>query len=138
MSENFSDALRWLNKILNDTDSAREDIHSMARILNLVVHFEIGNMETLPYAIQSSERFLSKRNRLYGLEKLMLKSFRKISRTDNPKRQKEIFMHLKNEIHSSKDEPAIKTAYEYFDFMSWINSKLNNEKMADIVKRLAA
>lgn len=138
LAEKFSDALRWLNKILNDTDSSREDIHGIARILNLVVHFEIGNMDMLPYAIKSSERFLSKRNRLYGLEKRMLKFFRKMSRISGVNKQRDYFLQLKKDIMASADEPAIKTAYEYFDFMNWINSKLSGEKMAVIIKKAAA
>jgi len=110
----------------------------MARILNLAVHFEIGNLDMLPYAIQSSERFLSKRNRLYGLEKRMLRFFRQTSKTDDTKKQKEYFLQLKKDISTSADEPAIKTAYEYFDFMSSINSKLTGMKMADIIKKATA
>ncbi|MBI3502199.1 MAG: hypothetical protein HY063_10415 [Bacteroidetes bacterium] len=134
MAGKFSDALRWLNKILNDTDSSREDLHSMARILNLIVHFEIGNLDMLPYAIQSSERFLSKRNRLYGLEKLMLKSFRKISRTEDTQRHKEIFSLLQKELSASADEPALKTAYEYFDFRNWLESKIQNRTFTETVR----
>jgi len=135
MAEQFSASLRWLNKILDNTDSFRGDVQGIARILNLVVHFEIGNMEMLPYIIKSSERFLSKRNRLYTLEKRMLKFFHKLSATDDLKKQMEYFIQLKKEIINSPDEPAIKTAYEYFDFMSWVECKLENCSFAEVVRK---
>lgn len=138
LSKEYSRALEWLNKILQDNKiSSREDIHCIARILNLILHFEIGNMEMLPYVIKSSERFLSKRNRLYSLEKLMLKFFRKISKTDDEKKQKEYFLLLKKDIASAADEPAIKTAYEYFNFMSWIKNKIENKSFAGAVREKA-
>src|SRR5207244_2385740 len=39
----FKDALRHLNTILNSQDKIQEDFQVASRILNLVIHYELGN-----------------------------------------------------------------------------------------------
>ncbi len=58
----FSNALHWLNEIINSNfGNVREDIQCYARILNLIVHFELNNIIVLRYAVDSCRRFLKKR-----------------------------------------------------------------------------
>ena len=71
---------------------------------------------------------------LYDLEKRMLKFFGKMSRTDDANKQKEYFLELKKDITVSANEPAVKTAYEYFDFVSWMESKIENRPFAEVVR----
>ena len=60
--KDFSKSLHWLNENINSSfRSVREDIQSYARILNLIVHFELNNIIVLRYAVDSCRRFLKKR-----------------------------------------------------------------------------
>lgn len=138
LMRDYARALHWLNKILDDKEiSVREDIHCIARILNLILHFDLGNMELLPYTIRSSERFLSKRNHLHDMEKLMIRYFRKLFKTVNRETQTELFTKLEKELLASVSESQFQTAHEYFDFTSWIESKIENRLFAEVVREKA-
>ncbi len=63
-NNNFSVALRWINKINNSFQpNVREDIQINSRILNLIIHFEKENYELLLYELKSTHRFLLKKEK---------------------------------------------------------------------------
>ena len=52
-------ALSWINKVLNEPKTElRTDLQTMARILNLVIHYELKNFDLIEYAIKSATRFI--------------------------------------------------------------------------------
>ena len=61
-------ALRWVNEILHDHSPENEqDVHAFARIIHLIIHYEMKNEELLEYIVRSTYRYFYKRNRLYKL-----------------------------------------------------------------------
>jgi len=123
---NYSDSLAWLNKILNDREvGIRQDLHCSTRILNLIVHYELGNYDLVEYRVTSTQRFLNKRGHLYKFETAFLNFFQKTL----PKiiGQKELiiaFKELKKELEQIFKYPFERRALEYFDFISWLNGKI--------------
>ena len=70
---NYRQALVYLNKIINDSvGDLRNDLQCFSKIINLIVHFELGNYGLLEYEVKSTSRFLYKRNRLYAFETSVL------------------------------------------------------------------
>ena len=62
--KDFSGALKWINKILNDTElDESEDILSYTHILDLLAHLELKHNEFLQYSLKTTLRFLKSRNR---------------------------------------------------------------------------
>ncbi len=127
----YRKCLASLNQALNfEEQDTLQDRHSFARIFNLIVHFELGNEELLPHITLSTYRYLYKRNRLYKLETLVLDFIRrKAPLLGQGKERVEAFRELKNNIIkiTSKD-PFEKQALSYFDFLSWIDSKIEGRK----------
>jgi hypothetical protein len=65
----FEEALDYLNTWLSQPRSVeREDLQSLARILGLILHYELNNTILLDSLIRSTRRFLKRKNRLYDLE----------------------------------------------------------------------
>lgn len=130
-----TEALNWLNKLLNETPlHIREDIHSVAKIANLLIHYDLKHYDLLEYLIKSTYRFLSSRNRLYKFETVWLMFLRKILM--NAISAKEIttaFEELKNEITEVLHDPFERKVLEYFDFISWLRSKTENRPFSEIV-----
>ena len=74
-------ALFWLNKVLNDNEpTLRQDIFTHARLVNLVVHYELGNFDLLEYIVRSTQRFLNKHHRAYEMEVLLIEHIKKLAR----------------------------------------------------------
>jgi len=136
---NYTQALDWINKILNDRTllDAYEDILCFSRILNLIIHFELDNLDLLEYAARSTYNLLDKRNRLYKIETAILHFFKNKLPKINITVKKELiagFKELKTEIIEICKDPSEKIALKYFDFISWVESKIENRPFAEIVK----
>ena len=83
-AKKYEAALDWINELLNDPDlKTREDIHSFGQILNLFIHYELGNDKLLEYIVKSTYRFLLKRKRLFKVESSNSSLFEKISKLDH-------------------------------------------------------
>jgi len=132
----YENALDWLNLLLNDPDlKTREDIHCFGRILNLITHYELGNDKLLEYITQSTFRFLSKRKRLFKVESVMLQFLKKYPGWISRQQQREGFQDMLNELFDLKKEEYERQAFEYFDFISWLESKLEGADFEEVVQK---
>jgi len=132
----FNRALHWLNKALNDQDSAlRQDFHSYIRLYNLAVHYELGNTGLLQYTIQSTTRYLQKRMRDFPVEKVIIQNFKKLIRAESSADKKRAFKRFYDNLSEVIKTPEDKVLLRYFDYLSWLESKLEGTPMSDIIKR---
>ncbi|MBA3972095.1 MAG: hypothetical protein H0X46_08120, partial [Bacteroidetes bacterium] len=132
----FSNALGVINKLLNEySKELRYDIQSAVRILNLILHFELGNISLLEYNAVSTYRFLYKSKRLYKLENIVLNFIRKkMPGIYNEKQQKEVFIELREELKLLAEDTYESKAFEYFDYISWLDSKIEGQPFDKIVQ----
>jgi tetratricopeptide (TPR) repeat protein len=131
-----SKALSWLNKVLNDNENdLRQDLYSYARLFNLVIHFELGNHDLLEYTIKSTVRYLQKRMRDFPIEKLIIEQFKKLIRTQSVTERKNILASFKEQFIKLLKGPEDEVILKYFDFPSWIDSKLNGDSFEDVVQK---
>ncbi len=135
-AEMYSEAKKWINKILNETSELREDLYCVEKILNLIVHYELGNNDLLEYLVKSSFRFLYKKKRLLAFENLILKFMQlKVPKFSSEKETQLAFIELKKDLENLfKKQPEDKHLLGYFDFVSWINSKIERVSFAQIIK----
>lgn len=132
----FSKALGIINKLLNEYQKElRYDIQSAVRILNLILHYELGNSRLLENNAISAYRFLYKSKRLYKLENIVLNFIRKkMHHIYTPKDQIEAFIELRKEFMELSEHPYEKKAFEYFDYISWLDSKIEKKSFEEVVK----
>lgn len=132
----FSEALRWVNRILNDGDMDQtEDIISFTQLLELLIHLELNHDQLLPYSIKSTQRFLKTRNRLYSFEKVFLQFVGKLAKCDDRFEVDRYWGDLYNELATLTDDDAFESvALDYFDFQSWAESKLKGRDFESVVR----
>ena len=134
----YREALPWLNRILNEpTLDFFKTVGSYARILNLIIHYELGNTIGLENILSSAHRFLVKKNTLYKTESLMLKFMAKFLKAQNTPVLKEMFRKLKIELVKMEEDSFERKALDNFDFLSWIDSKIDNRPFGEIVRERA-
>ncbi len=136
----YSRSVFWLNKIFNDPSLKGSQInhHCFAQILNLILHFELGNQDLLESIVKSTYRFLYTRNRLYKFENSVLNFVgKKLLKIKTHKELIEAFKELKTELEEIIIDRFEKQALEYFDFISWLESKIENRPFAEIVSEKA-
>ncbi|MGZ4156497.1 MAG: hypothetical protein ACXVED_05005, partial [Bacteroidia bacterium] len=132
-------AIKMLNEIINDNDfSLRDDIQSFARIIRLIIFWEKGEQELLPYATLSTYRFLYKRKKLYKFESIVLQFIReKVPHINTSGKQKAAFIELKEKLEKQLQDPLEKKVLDYFDFITWIESKILKKDFKTLIKEKA-
>lgn len=131
----YDQALDWVNLLLQDPAlDTRQDIHCFGRLLNLIIHYELRNDQLLEYIVQSTSRFLSKRERLFRVESVMLQLMRHYPGWLTPKARTEGFRQLIGELNELQQDEFERKAFEYFDFVSWMESKVEGAGFEELVK----
>ena len=130
----YKKALNWINKLINNNyGNVRMDLQCMSRIINIAIHYELGNYDLIPSLVRSSNRFLTKVDRKFKAETSFLKFANKnLSEEFSPK----MHMNFQKEIDSLTDitkDSFEQKIIEYFDLISWLKTKTENRTMEEII-----
>jgi len=134
----FSEALEWLNRIQDETqEDLREDVLSFARILSLICHYELGHTEVLEYFIRSTFRFLMKKGDVNQYQKYILAFLRKLAAGFKEDDLIPEFNRLLRKLRPLQEARYEKRAFIYFDIISWLESKIANRKVREVIQEKA-
>ncbi len=134
-SNNFKTALKWLNAIIHEQDTdLREDLHSFARILKLICYFEMDDREMIEMNIRTTYRFLLRKKELGKYETAILKFFRDSQNAFSQKEIIELFKILKTKMLRLEKDRFEKRAFNYFDIISYLESKIQGLLIETVVK----
>jgi hypothetical protein len=134
----YSESLKWTNRLLNDVDiDNSEDIHCFTQLLNLIIHLELGNQRLVPYALKSTQRYLTTRNRVYKFETIVMNFINRILKLKEDDDEKLIYQDLMDELKPLQEDSLEKSAFEYLDLSSWVESKITGKSFSEIVKEKA-
>lgn len=126
-------AIEYLNKIINQKNpDYRADIQCFARILNLIAHYELGNAQLVEYQVKSVYRFLMKMEELQAVQQEIFRFVRRIPRMREQEMRSE-FINLKEKLVKLQDVPYEKRAFLYLDIISWLDSKIEERPLQDVV-----
>ena len=131
----YNKSLHWLNKIINTNyDDLRQDTIRIAKLINLIVHFELGNDDLLSYIYKSSVRFFNQQEKQYKFEAVFLDYFKKIALSKRDSKQKETYVKFKDELIKVFKDKYEKNALEFFNFYAWLDSKIHNISFAEAIQ----
>lgn len=131
----YYQCIEYLNKISNESHPEfKEDIQCFARILNLVVHYELGNLELVYYQVRNVYRFLMKMKDINLFQKEILRFIRRTPNMNNQTIKKD-FVNLKTTLLEIKKLPYEQRPFLYFDIISWLDSKIDEVSMVEAIKR---
>jgi|GEM_PF-6391022 len=126
----FKDSLRWLNHILDHPrGEERRDLRGAARILELIVHFELGNGELARYRLRMVKRIIKS----WGLPAWtadLIKALR--SRLDDPhgKEWPPLFEDLQVALKDADDQFPGHSAVNL-----WLDSQMTGMCMGDVLRK---
>lgn len=129
-------SLSSVNRVINCKSSDRQDIQISAKLLVLLIHYELGNYEILPNIANSAERFFKKIYTEWEVEKEILSFFKNIYKTNG--KQKYLFSEIKNRVEkmiksNQSSNPSLHQNLIYI-YMKWLDSKIQNRPLIDIIK----
>jgi len=126
--EKFKAASKLLNKILHsERRNAREDIKRFAWILEIILHYELGSDRVLEHIFNVASQEVKNP---HPFEALTFKHLRKIAFAASTQ-EKDLLKLFRTELKEYTE------TYEHFgtyELDLWINSKINNCTIADILR----
>ena len=126
-------SIEYLKKIIHNKDlEMREDLMCFARILNLVAHYEAGLDYHLERLIKSTYKFLIRMNDLHEVQLEMIKFLRHLPNV-SPLEIKNEFRQLLATLKKYEDHPYERRAFLYLDLISWLESKIENKPVGEII-----
>ncbi len=125
-------AIEYLNKIINWKVDLRTDLQCYARLLHLIAHYELGNFDLLEYLIKSVYRFMGNMKNLSAVEEEMFRFLRQSFKL-SPTQFKPAFEKLLQRIKQFEGNRFETRAFVYLDVISWLESKIENIRVQDII-----
>lgn len=117
----YNRALEWNNTILNDPkENVVKEIFYFARVLNLLIHYELGNDVLLESLLLSTPKYLKTRRSIYATESALFRFLKKrLNRIDKKGKQK-LIADFKKELETLFQDPKEKRVFNYLDLRLWI------------------
>jgi len=126
--------IEYLDKIINNKSlHMREDLLCFARILSLVAHYDIGQDYHLEIQLKSTYKFLIKMNDLHEVQKELIKFLRNLGDI-YPQQLKNEFIKLHTSLKKYENDPYERRAFLYLDLISWLESKIENRPVDEIIQ----
>lgn len=130
---------QYLNKIANNPDpNARQDIICLSKILLFIVYYELDDTLLFQARLKSTQRYLVKRNNVFKLEAIILEFIKKLPKLNSKKELVDYFKQMKKELEEISKIPFEQIILKDFDFIAWVESKIENRPFAEMVKRRAS
>jgi hypothetical protein len=132
----FDKAIEYLNRIINWKVDLRTDLQCYARLLHLIAHYELGNFEILEYLIKSVYRFMAKMQNLSVVEKEIFKFLQQAFRMNRTQIRRGL-EQLRAKLARYEANPLESRSFMYLDFISWLDSKIENVPVQEVIRRKA-
>ena len=135
--EKYTECIFYLEKIINNKNLyVREDLACFSRILCLIAHYESGKDFNMENQLKSTYKFLIKMNDLHEVQKEMIRFLKNLN-SIYPTDIKKEFVKMKVRFIELEKNTYEKRAFLYLDIISWLESKIENRKISDIIKEKA-
>jgi hypothetical protein len=132
LAGDYSTCIDYVQRIINDSSNLRTDLQCYARVLHLLAHYELGNLELMDYLTRSVYRFMSKMKNLTVIEQEMFRFFRNSFKFTKKQLRPE-FENFLNKVKHLEGNRFETRSFAYLDIISWLESKVEGKTMQEIV-----
>ncbi|HKK80295.1 MAG TPA: hypothetical protein VJ933_11730 [Phaeodactylibacter sp.] len=136
-AEQYEEALDYLNEWLDlETTIERPYLQGAARLLNLIIHFELGNYELLESLLRSTYRWMKKHDKLHELERLTIGFIKQALEAPSRRELQAAYQSLKAELADRSQQQQTKAFFtQVFDMIAWLDSKMENKTFAEVIRQ---
>ena len=133
----YEEALDYLNEWLDlETTVERPHLQGAARLLNLVIHYELGNYELLESLQRSTYRWLKKRNQLNEVERLIMSFIKQALEAPSKSELRTVYQSLQQSFEDLSQQQQTKAFLtKGFDLMAWLESKISGLTFAEVIQQ---
>ena len=135
---NHQKCIEYLQFIISDKSlRVHQDLMCFSRVLNVVAHYDAGLDYELETQVKQTYKFLLKMDELQAVQKEMIRFMRSL--TDiYPNELKEAFRQLHASLKRFENDPYEKRSFLYLDILSWLESKIENRSIGEVIREKAS
>jgi hypothetical protein len=135
---NLQKCIEYLQLIISDKSlRVHQDLMCFSRVLNVVAHYDAGLDYELETQVKQTYKFLLKMDELQAVQKEMIRFMRSL--TDiYPNELKHAFRQLHTSLKGFENDPYEKRSFLYLDILSWLESKIENRSIGEIIRQKAS
>jgi hypothetical protein len=134
-SEEYDNAHQYLNEwLFNNKTGDRGDLQIIAKLLNLILHFEMGNTELLDSLLKSTAHYINRHGKIVAFERLLMRFIREAYNTTSKKELIKLLEEIKQEFEVLSQDEAQNIFVQYFDFIAWLESKITGKTFAQTIR----
>ncbi len=127
-------ALDWINRIvLDEKPYAADSVICFSRLLNLLIHFDLGHYELLRYEIKSTRRFLQKKKRLFQVEELLLRNLNRLLQAREPGKRWEILTQFREQLEVTLQQRFEGNAQHYLNLRHWLEATMEGRPISQVI-----
>jgi tetratricopeptide (TPR) repeat protein len=138
-SGDYNKVIEWLHKLFYKTSGRlHPEKLAVARIMQLLAHLELQNYRVAADLYKMSLRDIKNNHLLHKFEEIAMDFIKKLAKVQTDKEYVVSLKILKEKLQRIQNDPFEKKAFELFDLISWIDSKLEGKSYSEITKRKLA
>lgn len=117
-----------IEKLLSDDASAlNHEINAVARVLQIVIHYDDGSFDVLDYLVSGLKRFVAKQKDATKMEKQLVEFANKLEHLHRKKNQPDFFALQLKKFSELKKDRFEKHNFDYFDITEWLKKKMERQ-----------
>lgn len=124
-----------LHPVINNNKlGVRHDALCVARLMQLMIHYDLGDLELLPYLIRSAYRFITRCRGMFDADRVVLQFMRRLP---NMVTQDELiaeFKRVREELAAIASDPVNHEASSLAGILLWVDSKITGRTLSELAR----
>ncbi|MEZ4977823.1 MAG: hypothetical protein R2772_00860 [Chitinophagales bacterium] len=123
----YSDAQVFLDKIFKALGKIQESYNNIliaARLLDILIHFELKNYENIDYYINNLEKEIARRKQLIQFDKDFFKHLKRLNKSFFSGQEPD-FTNFISFLENNKEEDRVESYVQVVDMKTWLQKMLN-------------
>jgi hypothetical protein len=134
ISENWKASLHWISKIINtERTEHRGDVQAFARLLRLILFYELNKHDLLEYELLNVERYLRKQKSWFDYEATLTKFLEKLLDAPEKEKKKQFELYAAR-LEKFAAEKTKSTLPGLAELQLWANHHVNEKPIRQLLQ----
>ncbi len=131
----LSIARKYIIQITSEKDYISKPLLRTARLINLIIMYELHEFDFIDYEIRSLKREIKNSENAYQIEQILIKVLNYLINNYPKKVDKKVCEKIELSLNSLYDNRFELQVLRIFDFGAWIKSKICNQPLSQVFRR---
>ncbi len=134
LDRDYQAALKYNNKLLDISGlDFKRDVYLFARLLSLVIHYELKNYDLLEYMVENTYKFFRDKHVMSKADSILLTHFKRLLKAETSSHS-ELFDELHHQLTKLQAENNVQNLFAMFSFDAWAYAHAAGTSMQEGMK----